>query len=140
MNTRPVSTGLGAPQLLRANCLVSDAVGDAVCITGDRVGDLYQVTRVDIDNSNPRQAIAVGVIKSKSSSTLCLVQVSGEMRSLYSGLTPNRPIFVGVDGRLTQTRPPAPVTGKRMLRCMGQALADDVLLISPWSPTAIVPV
>lgn len=130
----------------KAYCLVSDNVGDAVCIRGDRIGQIYQVTKVNIDDPNSIRSCAVGVIRSKVPATnppevniLCTVQFGGELPLPDAGFDSGKLIFVGLDSRLTTTPPPLPDTGTRILQQVGTALANDVALLRIGSPVRLTP-
>jgi hypothetical protein len=137
MRTLPVGIGGGLTGAFRAYCYATDRPGDAVYIMGDKVGSTYQVTRVDIDDSDPVVAIAVGVIHSKQSPALCTVRVSGELDGVYTGLPPGRLVFVGTDGRLTVTPPARPLAGTRVLNAVGYTLASGAIMVRVASPARL---
>jgi hypothetical protein len=118
-----------ARKWLKASCLATDTVGDCVYISADYSGIRYSVTRAD-----PRDTLkmpAVGIIISKSSPTLCKVQWSGELAGVYTGLTVNKPIFVGLDGRVTIT-PPGPLTGGySFVQNLGVIVGTSRILLAP---------
>lgn len=118
--------------IIKANCAVGDAVGDCVVITGAAVGALYQVTRTDPTVDGAKGAF--GIVLSKPSSTLCYVQTHGPLRDIYAGLTPNQPVYVGTDGRLTQVVPAPAVSGVLYVQKMGKALDAGVVLLNPEDP------
>lgn len=127
-----------ARAVVSANCQPTDQVGRAVHITGDRVGDLYQVTTVDIEDDATIPSL--GIIISKSSSTTCLVQLTGLVEGLLTGLTPDGVIFIAPDGSLTQTKPTANVApGFVWVQHMGQAMASDVFILNPQTPRKLKP-
>jgi hypothetical protein len=125
--------------IFTALCYSSDAVGDAVYIMGDRVNGSFQVTKVDIDESNVVKAVACGVIIQKLSPTTCKVQTSGRILGLYTGLTPGLSLFVQEDSRLGHAPPVNPPVGRRVVQSLAYALAADVLLVRPWPPTRVLP-
>jgi hypothetical protein len=84
------------------------------------IGDLYQVTKAD--PSNPAKMPAIGVVVSKSSSTVCKVQVLGEIKGIYSGLTPGAVLVVGSSGQ------PSHSPGL-IFQSLGVALSDDVIFL-----------
>jgi len=132
MRLQALPTGNVEQQLL-AYCFATDAVGDVVYVMGAKVGQHYQVTKVNIDNVATMPA--VGVIIQKPNATECIVQQSGIVRDIYTGMTPNKPLFVGTNSRLTETRTPnKPTTGRRALQIIGQALSSGDLLIAVKSP------
>jgi len=121
------------PQNFLANCQTGDSVGDLVYSSGGMVGGYYTVTKVDI--SDPSKMPAVGMIVAKVSPTICVVQVGGEIKDIYSGFVPGRHCFVGTDARLTQVVPTAPPTGVRYSQPAAYAIASNVLLFRAELPT-----
>jgi hypothetical protein len=74
---------------------------------------------------------AVAIIIAKDSASDCTIQWIGEMPT--TGLTFNKPAFIGLDGRLTQnpsTLVPD-VGGVLYVQHMGIAMASDLLLLIP---------
>lgn len=132
MRLQTVSLTSGGEQFLEAYCFSTDKVGDVVYIMGDRVGYHYQVTKVNVDSIT--NASAVGIIVGKYSATDCVVQRSGLVEDLYVGLTPQELQFIGVDSRLQHVPPAPPLTGRRIVQCIAQAMASNVLLIDVKSP------
>lgn len=116
------------PKSFAAVCSASEAQGDWVHITGPSVGGMFSVGKVDI--SDVATMPAVGVITQKTSTTQCLVQWSGEVVGVYTGLSYNSLYFVGVDS-LAVTPPPTPTTAPLYWQVVGVALDSDVLLVSP---------
>lgn len=114
---------------LKAICQASDAVGDCVYVTGDRVGNLYQVAKAD-----PRDAQkmpAVGIIHSKLSSTECKVIFLGELFGVYAGSALRKPVFVGVGGVLSDS-PPTPLAGGYVFtQVMGTVVSSGVVVVVP---------
>ena len=131
LQTTPIGSA-AVQTLLKALCTITDAVGDAIRISGNKIGDRYQVTRVDIDALPTLPAI--GIIIQKTSDTECLIQVAGIVSGVYTGLTPHQTLFIGTDGRLTHTVTPHPGTGQRAHQIMGVALATTELLLDVKSP------
>jgi hypothetical protein len=117
----------GLSETLPSDCLATDAVGDAVYVTGTKVASRTQVTKVNITSSSSMPAI--GVILSKSTATECDVQWVGEVAGVYAGLTPGKPYFVDVDATPTST-PPTP-GADHYVQKLGVATATDVLLLMP---------
>ena len=133
MRLTPTSTA-GVPDVIRAFCYSTDAVGDCVYVMGDRVVRTYQVTKVDVDDIDIKKAVAVGVIISKSSPTDCVVQKEGPLDNTFFGMTPGATLFVGHDSRPTETPAPPTFGLKRVLQPIGHAIASDVLWIAPGQP------
>lgn len=104
-----------------------------VYITGPMVGEYYQVGFCDIDDINKR---AAGMVVSKQSSTICAVQYSGLVSSIYSGLTPGLHMFLGEGerGRLEQFVPARAPTNNRYVEIVGKALSDDIILLEIQTP------
>ena len=121
---------------IQANCQPTDAIGDAVYITGDKVGSLYQVAIVDISDRNKMPA--VGIIIDKLTTTECIVQTSGIWENSYTGLTPNVPLFIDATGKLTSVRPARPLSGIRFVQTMAQALSQTDVEIRLDMPTVLV--
>lgn len=123
-----------------ANCLETDSPKDGVYITGDPIGGRYQVTRVDIDSAVAKESIAFGIIVSKSSTTECVIVVSGIVAGLFSGLTPGSRLFTSTTGELQQGPPSYPVTGKRKIQEIAYAVGADTVLIQPKQAVSVLPV
>ncbi|MHA2333768.1 MAG: hypothetical protein ACXAEU_17210 [Candidatus Hodarchaeales archaeon] len=114
-------------QFALAECLSADAVGDCVRITGAAVDGFYQVAKVDPTVTTSSYSVAV--IVSKYSDTVCMVQLYGSLDSVFSGLTPGKPYWVGTNGRPNenlQSNPGGLIHHQRV----GVALTDDVLLMT----------
>ena len=125
---------------LLANCDAADEVGDAVYINADKIGDRYQVHRVDVDDVvEPYKAIGMGIIREKTTDTECSVRISGVLEGVYTGLTPGKRLFVGINSRPNHTPPTRPTSGKRILQKVGYAIASDTILVVPEEPTRIIP-
>lgn len=137
MKLHAAPAGATGDTLLPAFCFATDAVGDVVYIMGNKVGDRYQVTKVDIDDITTMPAI--GIIVSKDSSTECRIQINGIVRGVYTGLTAQKPLFIGTDSRLTHTVTSYPTAGRRAQQMMGQALTSDELFLHVKSPIILVP-
>lgn len=123
--------------IVDAACSSGDTVGDVVYVLADKVGLLYSVTKVDIDNAESWRAIGIGVIKSKSETTVCKVQLGGLLQGVYTGLLPGRRLFINTSSRLSLSPPPAPVSGRRLSQRIAYAMASDTILIDPKEPIAL---
>lgn len=121
-----------------ATCLASDAVGHAVRISGDMAAGLYQVTRVDIDATDLDEARAIGVIAAKADSTTCTVQTAGVLSGVLSGLTPGKVLYVATDATLSETPPPRPATGKRLIQSIAYAISSEVAVISMHTRVRVI--
>lgn len=120
-----------------AECAALDEVGDVVYISGDEVGGLLQVAKINIDVSPAQHSI--GVIVLKMTSTRCFVQLGGELRGVYSGLTPGRRLFVDECSRLSHVVPNSPSVGVRLLQAMGTALTSNAVLLEIQDPCGMRP-
>lgn len=136
MRLQALPTGNVEQQLL-AYCFSTDAVGDVVYIMGNKVGQHYQVTKVNIDDIATMPAI--GIIIQKINAAECVVQQVGIVHNVYAGMVPNKPLFIDTNSRLTETRTPnKPTAGRRALQVMGQALSTSDILLSVKSPIILV--
>ena len=109
-----------------ANCLPTDTVGDIVYFSGDSVGGILQVTRVDI--LDPSKVPGIGVILSKNSPVECMILRYGILN--VSGLIPGKTYFTGLDGRPTLQRP-TPVSGMAFVQVLGVAMDSTRFLLNP---------
>jgi hypothetical protein len=140
MRTLPICIDAGGfSELVKAYCLASDNIGDAVRVSGNRISDFYQVTRVDINSSNPVEYNSIGVIVGKDSATVCIVRTCGIADELYTGLSYGLPIFVDTAGRLSMTRPANPSSGTRALILMGTVLSQATILMNIQAPVLLRP-
>ena len=138
MILQPVGSGGGGEaQLLEAQCLVSDEVGNAVYVSGDKVGDFYQVTTVDITDKSKMPA--KGVIVEKISTTQCLVRTGGVEEDFGAGLTPDERFFVGTDGKLTSTTPSKPISGIKFAQVIAHAVSSQDVLVNLEHPLLLTP-
>ena len=109
--------------------MLTDQVGDAVYIRGQANG-YYKVARTDISISTKMPA--VGVIIRKWGFTNALVQFGGEVRDIYTGLSPGKVYFINSVGRpVLPPIDPADVGGRAYTQILGVALDVGVLLIKP---------
>jgi len=112
----------------RADCLVTDVVGDVVRIRAAKVSNRFQVEKVDI--STPGSPPAVAVIRKKYTATDCIIHFHGPLRNTYTGLTPGRIYLVGTDGRPAKAGDANyPVSGSDYFQQIGVATSDDELLV-----------
>lgn len=113
----------------RADCLASDVVGDVVRIRAAKVGNRFQVEKVDISTVGSPPGVAV-VVK-KYTATDCIVHFNGPLRSVYAGLAPGVSYLVGTD-----SQPAAvgdinyPAAGSDYFQQMGVATSDGELLVN----------
>jgi len=114
----------------RATCLATDAVGDCVRIRAAKVGNVFQVEKVDI--STPGSPPAVAVVLKKDSPTNAIVHFHGPLRGVYTGLSPGIIYLVGVDGRPAKSGDANyPVAGADYFQQIGVATSGDELLVIP---------
>jgi len=113
---------------LTADCLATDEVGHFVYITGDEVAtNVFQVTRVDVEDSSTMPAL--GVILEKSTPTRCIVMTWGIVPG--TGLTAGARYWVGADAKISAAHPPR-VPGELVVaQVAGIALSTTKLLIRP---------
>lgn len=120
-----VPAGSGSTTLdFEANCPSGAAVGDAVYVTGAKVGGVTQVATVDITDYNKMPAI--GVITAKTIATDCTVQYAGEV-TIYSGLTSGRVYMIDQNGEPTAALPT--VGSDHYVQRIGVATSTDSLLL-----------
>ena len=110
--------------------MLTDQVGDAVYIRAAANG-FYKVAKADPLVLTKMRVF--GVIIQKWNFTSALVQLGGEVRGIYSGLSPRRTYWVGPSSRpvlFSDLPPPAP--GEQYFsQVLGMALDVGVLLLSP---------
>ena len=122
------------PGFYQAFCTLTDQIGDAVYVTPLSNGG-YKVKRCN--PTSPSMMPAWGVIIQKFGSTSCIVQVSGEVRGIYSGLIPNKTYSIGVNGRPCYP-PEFPGNDFRYHQNLGVAISPEVLYLRPMDPTRLV--
>ena len=120
-----VPTGTGASFTFDADCPSGAAVGDAVYVTGVKVGGVTQVATADITSYSAMPAL--GVIVSKPTTVTCLVQYAGEV-AVYSGLTPGRVYMLDQNGEPTAALPT--VGSDHYVQRIGIATSTDSMLLS----------
>lgn len=108
----------------------TNQIGDAVYSCGVTDG-IYSVDRADSSNSSKMPLI--GVIIEKYGDTSCLVQLSGELKNVYTGLVPSKIYWIGSDGRpcLFQNLPSLAPTDLSYGQSFGVSLGANVLLLKP---------
>ena len=119
------------PGLYQAACMLTDQVGDAVYIRAQANG-AYKVAKCD--PTTPAKMPAWGVIIQKVGFTSCVVQTEGEVRNIYTGLTPNKPYSVATNGRPIY---PPQLTSGGMHQNLGVAIDVGVLYIRPADPVRL---
>ena len=119
-------------QLLPCKCLAADEVGMFVYTTGPISSGRSPVTQSDITAVG--QSPSIGVIKSKSDATTCIVQYAGTVTVGLPFLSPGEPHFVGFDARPTVTPPTAAAGEIVVVQSIGTALSTDALLLNIGTP------
>ena len=120
------AASLYSPKVVSVACLSTDAVGMPMCVRGDRIGDRWRVTQADPHDGS--KMVAVGILLSKSTPTVGLMQLSGTITTLFTGLVPGKPLFVSPGG-LSQDAPSIGVGGYSIVQIVGVAVASDVVLL-----------
>jgi hypothetical protein len=111
-----------------AICLPTDGVGDLVYVTGNIIGTDYQVSKADpYNNKMP----AIAVIIHKINITKAVIQFEGNIKNIYSGLTPGKTYYVDTNGQPTLTPPPAPLNNKSYIQPIGVAVDSAILQLKP---------
>lgn len=117
------------PAIVRAVCMLTDQVGDAVYIRGNKNGQ-YKVARAA--TAGLSKMPAVGVIIKKWDFTQALVQTEGVVEGIYSGLVAGKTYWVGETGQLSATVPPLDgATQRAYTQVIGVAMDEAVLLLKP---------
>lgn len=107
-------------------CLISDSVGDLVCIRGDKVNGKWRVERANPEDETKMPAI--GILSKKTTPTVGEIILIGQTDvGFYTGLIPGRGYFVGSDGRPSLSIPSAGISGYAMVQLIGYAMAGDIL-------------
>jgi hypothetical protein len=112
-NVVEIITPLG----FEADCEVTDNVGDPVSIDASN--------KVIALGTNVYDDLVVGLIYQKLTPTTCVVVIGGVFKSVTTGLTPTKPIWVSTTGGLTTTKPS---TGH--LQILGQALSSTDMVVN----------
>lgn len=115
-------------------------VTGVVCQAGDDQGDLIHfidpVTpgTLEVERVDPRFRIkmpAIGIIKEKTTATEATVLLYGYNKGLYSGLTINEALYVGIDGRITTTPPTPSIGGSIYIQFVGETIGFDEIVFWP---------
>jgi len=123
-----IAVAPAAESKVEAICQASDVIGRCVYISGPEVGGKYQVSTVDPQNGS--KIPSIGVIVEKLTSTTCIVQLSGALKDIVTGLTPGKALFVGAGGILSHSLP-SPGISFAYVQPMGVAVDSNALLLSP---------
>ncbi len=126
---------VGAEKYMVSECSAAEAVGDAVYVAGT-VGGRPSARKVD--RTDPTKMPARGVIVKKTG-MLCIVQVAGVVEAgIFSGLTPNKDLFVAADGTLTETPPSQPVSGQVYRQIVAFAVSSSSIRVQTDAPPLIL--
>jgi len=116
-------------QTFRASCTAAELPGKLVYIAGElpdgtpvvSLAHCYDMAKVP----------AVGMVTAKPSDTEAVVQTSGLVRDLFSGLEVGKTYKLGVDGSIRRIAPTAPGIGFAVIQFVGVAVSESVLLLQP---------
>ena len=136
MILQQVARGGRAANVFQAQCSLAESVGDIVFVAGPPILGLYQVRKVNIDDSNKR---TVWGMITKITGTNCVVQTTGIVKDVYFGLTPGKKLFVDTNARATEVVPAYPTMGKRLIHKVGVVLATNELSLDFQSMALIIP-
>lgn len=108
-------------------CLSTDSVGDPMCVRGDRVNGKWRVERAD--PTQDAKMPAIGILISKSTPTVGVIQLFGPVMDVFTGLDLNvRAYMVGASG-ISPTVPSPGGGGYAWVQHIGKPVASDVLLL-----------
>lgn len=123
--TRPLNSN----QRATAVCPATVAVGDLVYISGAKVGLDLTVDKADPLNFNKFPAVAAVI--QKLTSTRAVVQFDGDIAGIYTGLTPGRVYWLGLNA-LPVLTPPFPGIGEKYrIQSLGVAVDPSILRLEP---------
>lgn len=113
--------------IYEANCPAGTEVGDLVYVTGPKVSGKYQVDTAD--PGDPNKMPAMGLVREKTSPTECVFQALGRMEGAVGALDPinGQVLYVGVDGKPTQTAPSPP----NLVQPIGALIGTNEVLFNP---------
>jgi len=126
------------PTTFTADCPAGIEVGHVVYFTGDPVGGIYQVDKVDVAllATMPGKALVV----SKITSTRCTIQLDGV--AALTGLVTDTLYFIGFDSKLSATPPQPTGANRAWTQEVGWAISPTQLFIrwsslrGRWGPSA----
>lgn len=121
------SKGIEELGMVEVACLTSDAIGDPMCIRGDRVNGKWRVQKADaLDGS---KMPAVGILIDKTTPTVGKMQMTGPIRDIFTGLNPGKSYHVNSPS--FTVAPPVPgMLGYSMAQILGYAAASDILVLT----------
>ena len=108
-------------------CLSSDVVGDPVCIRDERINGKWRVEKADpYDNA---KMPAIGILISKSTPTVGVVQMFGPVEGIFTGLDFTKPSYIVGPTGIQLAAPPAGPGGFAWVQHLGKAVASDILFL-----------
>jgi hypothetical protein len=111
------------PAVFNATCDAGVAVGTFVRLTGN-AGPEVEAADAYLQAKIP----SVGIVVSKTSPTVCVVRNLGAV-ALFVGLTPGKVYWLGADGAIQATPPPAAPGTMRYAQIVGYALDGSTLMV-----------
>jgi hypothetical protein len=108
-------------------CLASDSVGDWMCTRGDRVNGKWRVHKADPRDIDKMPAI--GVLISKSTPTVGVMQIMGPCES-FTSLDYTKPLAWLGDSGLQYMPPIANSGGYVMAQKLGKPMANNIFWIT----------
>jgi hypothetical protein len=127
----PLTVALADGQYLRylhdVTCLSTDSVGDPVCIRGDRVNGKWRTEKANPYDDTKMPAI--GILISKSTPTVGVVQVFGPVEGIFTGLNYLKPSYIVGPAGIQLTAPPTGPGGFAWVQHLGKAVASDILFL-----------
>lgn len=116
------------PYFQEVACLSSDSVGDLMCIRGLPSLAKWRVQKADPFDS--AKMPMVGVLMSKSTPTVGVLQVNGPLVGMFTGLDYTKPCFVGASG-LEQAMPQPVAQGQIVsVQNIGFVTAEDGVFLT----------
>ena len=110
-------------------CLSGDAVGQLMCIREQPVNGKWRVQRADPQDELKMPAI--GVLVSKSTPTVGVMQWIGPIEGVYTGLDIDKKAWwVGNGGTPSSSHPIVGVAGYAFAQQIGVPVASDVFLLN----------
>ena len=108
-------------------CLSTDAVGKPMCIRGDRVNGKWRVEQANptLDGKMP----AIGILISKSTPTVGVIQLFGPVVDIFTGLDFTKPSYMVGETGIQDTAPAPGGGGYAWVQHIGKPVASDVLLL-----------
>lgn len=127
LNPAPTLGNANANQIV-VDCQASDNVGDLVYVLS-----ALEVARVDVTDDTKMPAC--GVLISKTTATRGVVQLSGIIEGVFSGLTPGAAYCVGGAGTPSLTQPSGP--GRRHIQPIGTAFSPTIFALNLAATTTV---